>query len=502
MFFFQLFLLLLLFFIIFNLQSFFSFNFAFFIWCLRLDILPDFHKINSIINKISSQSSTQSSIEYYDIRFQKIKRRLATLNNDNSINIKTEVEKGIGARFLINGKWGFSSSTVPDFNDYNSISAIVHQAQLLGSIKVSSASDRVILAPDDRIYTTTVNLPSKKQELLSTEELTDYLKNLKYHLNPTELNVTINTKLEQIISSFISSNGSMIHQNQLRNISNFKAQQNFLSLSTTTGSLGNVGEETIDLNLIEGLELLNQDFNSFLKASIPPSGSFTVMLSPQATWTVIHESLGHAIEGDTVVEGKSLITPDKLGQKIASECVTVIDDPTIPTVGSFAYDDDGIKAAGKIIIEEGMFSDFLHNRESAGAVNSITTGNSKAKNYSFFPLVRMSNFYLESGNTSIEELKNFTGIYIEKCGSGISQPYSGEFRVPVILGYEIRCGDIIRPLRNFFIVENMLNFLSNISLVSSKSEYHINECGKRGQSVYQGSISPFTRVDNVQIRGK
>lgn len=466
-----------------------------------MDTIPDFHKITSIIDKVSIQTSTQSSIEYYDIRFQNIVRTFVTLSNDDSIHVKTDIENGIGVRFLINGKWGFSSSTILDFSDFNSISAIINHAQRLGSIKIPSASDRVILAPDDRTYITTVDLPSNKQELLSTESLADYLKDLKYQLHPTNLNITINTLLEQNSSSFISSNGSIIHQNLVRNISSFQARQNFLSLSTTTGSLGNVGEETIDLNLIEGLELVNQDFNSFLNASIPPSGNYSVMLSPQATWSVIHESLGHAIEGDTVVEGKSLITPDKLGHKIASECVTVIDDPTIPTIGSFAYDDDGIKAAGKIIVEEGMFSDFLHSRETAGAVNSITTGNSTAKNYSYFPLVRMSNFCLESGNASIEELKNFSGIYIEKCGSGISQPYSGEFRVPVILGYEVKNGDIIRSLRNFFIVENMLNFLSNIVLISSKSEYHVNECGKRGQSIYQGSISPYTRVDNVQIRG-
>ena len=160
-----------------------------------------------------------------------------------------------------------------------------------------------------------------------------------------------------------------------------------------------------------------------------------------------------------------------------------------------------MKASGSIVVEDGLLSDYLHNRETAGTLQTMSTANSRAEGFGNFPLVRMSNFFVEPGDLEIEELLKVKkkGIYILSAAGGIAESFSGAFRLPVQLAYEVKNGEITSPIRDFTVIGNMLSFLGRVDGVGNTMEHTAGICGKEGQIALQGAISPAIRVSQLKI---
>lgn len=219
----------------------------------------------------------------------------------------------------------------------------------------------------------------------------------------------------------------------------------------------------------------------------PPKGDIEIVVAPQVTGIMVHESAGHPYEADRIFgreaaqAGESFITKNMIGYKIGSDIVNVADDPTIEGgYGFYLYDNEGVKARRKYLIKEGKINEFLHNRETAAAMGVKSNGSSRAVDYDKESIVRMSNTFMLPGDYSerelIEDIK--LGVYIKNFmewnidDKRLNQKYVGAE------AYLIRNGEIKEPVINPTIETSSLKLYKAVVGVGNNVEYHAGNCGK------------------------
>ncbi len=448
---------------------------------------------------------SREQIKYADLRLQDLRELvLVFCKKDSFCDVLSSEQRqirGVGVRALSLGEWGFSSASLSSMEDIEETTKTA--ISLAKNVENLEFSKKINLADCERTYITTVTLPDKA-EILSIEEIVNQgiliLKSLDTPDYIDEIRLRVEMNVEDKI--FISTDGTQISQSKLSHLSTirFSGSKGVMrgNYSMKMGGLGNTPFNDLEKgNLLE--ESIKRTKN-VLEAKTVRSGNYPTILTPVPSWYLVHESLGHAVEADTVLSGRSIFS-GLLGHKIASQLVTIVDDPSVPSLGAYAYDDDGVKAAGSVIVEDGMLSDYLHNRETAGALSTMSTGNSRAEGFGNFPLVRMSNFFVEPGDMTIEELLDVEkrGIYIVNAGGGTADSFSGTFRLPVNLAYEVKNGEITTPIRNFTVIGNMLSFLGRVNGVGNRVVQTTGTCGKEGQIALQGALSPALRASQLTI---
>ena len=244
-----------------------------------------------------------------------------------------------------------------------------------------------------------------------------------------------------------------------------------------------------------------------LRASPPPSGVFPVIVSPQVSGILAHEALGHNLEGDHIIHGQSLLK-GKIGERIGSSFITLVDDPTYPgAYGSYFFDDEGIKGKKKILVKEGCICGFLHSLETAEILSQPPTGNARAENYHFPPLVRMSNTYFLPGQMQLEEMieKLKQGILVEKVGrGGYVLPEKGEFMLNIDYSFWIERGRKKKLLKNLSLSGNTLETLHGVKGASSHFSLSGSggTCGKEGQGVPVEDGGPYFLIEKMLVGGR
>ena len=228
-----------------------------------------------------------------------------------------------------------------------------------------------------------------------------------------------------------------------------------------------------------------------LKAKLPPSGEFNVILDPKLTGVFIHEALGHAVEADHVIKGESILE-NKINVQIASSIVNICDNPCIEkSFGFYFYDDEGVKARETRLIEKGVLKTYLHSRETAAKLNAELTANARAQSYAYEPIVRMSNTYIEPGDHSfeemLEEIKN--GVFLLGSKGGEVDPARGVFQFAAEHGFIVEKGEVKHAIKDVALSGETLEILKNIRAVSRDFELSIGFCGKEEQSVAVGDGS-------------
>ncbi len=238
-----------------------------------------------------------------------------------------------------------------------------------------------------------------------------------------------------------------------------------------------------------------------LRAKTPKAGIYPVVLAPEALGVFVHEAFGHLAEADLVVAGSVL--NGKRGEKVASELVTIVDDPDIEDgFGTIRFDDEGVKTARATIVEKGIHRQVMNDRLHAAMMGDDPTGNARAESFRYPPLVRMRNTYMLPGDHSLEELLEGIkfGYYIVATAGGQTN-LDGSFQVGVSEAYEIVNGEIGEPVRNLGIAGNTLETLLNIDAVGKDFELHYGRCDK-GQLVYVSDGGPHVRVRKMTVGGQ
>ena len=242
-----------------------------------------------------------------------------------------------------------------------------------------------------------------------------------------------------------------------------------------------------------------------LRAEPAPAGTMDVVLGPGWPGILLHEAIGHGLEGDFNRKGSSAFA-GLMGQRIASPGVTVLDDGTLPDRrGSITIDDEGTPSARNVLIEDGILVGYMQDRQNARLMGVAPTGNGRRESYAHAPMPRMTNTYMLGGDTTpgdlVAELKD--GIYAVGCGGGQVDITSGKFVFSASEAYLIENGKFGAPVKGATLIGNGPDSLTKVSMIGNDMELDngIGTCGKDGQGVPVGVGQPTLRIDGLTVGG-
>jgi TldD protein len=233
-----------------------------------------------------------------------------------------------------------------------------------------------------------------------------------------------------------------------------------------------------------------------------PAGEFTVVLSSEAGGTMIHEACGHGMEADLVLSGS--VYREKVGKKIASEKITVVDDGTDKNKrGTLNYDDEGTPTQRTVLIENGVLKGYMHSKITAKKFGVEPTGNGRRESYMVLPIVRMRNTMILPGEDDPKDIIKSVkyGIFVRKMGGGQVDVISGDFQFGVDEGYIIENGEIKQSIRGASLVGNGLKVLESIDMVGNDLGYGVGTCGKDGQGAPVSDAQPTIRIPKLIVGG-
>jgi TldD protein len=239
-------------------------------------------------------------------------------------------------------------------------------------------------------------------------------------------------------------------------------------------------------------------------AQAAPAGTYTVVLSSEAGGTLIHESVGHGLEADLNLKGLSVYS-GRIGEKVASELITVVDDGRDPGQrGTAAMDDEGTPTQRTVLIEKGILKTYLSDRKHAEELGIRRSGNARRESFRHLPICRMTNTMIAPGESDPEAIVRSVkdGIFVKKMGGGQVDVVSGNFAFEVTECYRIRDGKLAEPLRGATLVGQGPKLMSEIDMVGWDLGYSTGTCGKDGQGAPVADAQPTLRIPSVVIGGK
>lgn len=243
---------------------------------------------------------------------------------------------------------------------------------------------------------------------------------------------------------------------------------------------------------------------TIVKAEYAPSGTMPVVIDNGFGGVLFHEACGHGLEATSVAKGISVYS-NKIGEKIASSLVTAIDDGTIENAwGSQKYDDEGNLTQKNILIENGILKSYLIDRLNGKIMNKKSSGSGRRESYKFEPTSRMTNTYIDNGESTFEEIISDTeyGIYAKYLGGGSVNTATGQFNFAVKEGYIIRNGKIEEPVRGATLIGTGSEILKDIDMVANNLEYAQGACGSISGTVPVNVGQPTLRIKKIIVGGR
>ncbi|NOQ38224.1 TldD/PmbA family protein [archaeon] len=443
---------------------------------------------------------------YADIRCSDKEITSLTQKNGKIEDITTGNSFSLGFRVLYKGSWGFAST-----DDISRLAGIAETAfRIAKSIQDANNSKDVVLA---ETKTVEKDIDVKYKIDLKDMSIDDRINFAKAgYKGATEVSDKIKSVSLMYGDScarnvFASSEGTYITSNP----------QYFKYYVFSTAKQGDRREESFDRYAsFSGIdELIRRDpariaasasreAVKLLGAVYPPSGKMPVILHPTIGGLFVHEAVGHASEADHAM--KESIFNSKLGEKIGSDNLNIVDDPNLNGKhGSYMYDDEGVRGKKTVIFRKGVLESYLHSRETAGFVGVEPTGNGRAQSPGFLPIVRMSNTYFDKGNMETDELFEGVkkGLYMKGFKGGEVNPVDGTFTFGVEQGYMIENGKKTKLVKDCAMSGLTLDVLKNIDAVGKDLWLDgVGFCGKEGQAVPVSDGGPHFRVSELLVGGQ
>jgi len=442
---------------------------------------------------------------YIDVRLQIVRGTKVKVRNGLIQSITPSVSRGIGVRVLIENSWGFSSTTRVDRE----------------SIKrcVDMAIKNALLMSSDVSQTNMASTPAVREDVLINEAD-------KVSATPMETKIKVLLEIDKVtrkVGESIKSTISYVDQYEEKiigtsegSIVRLEESWLFLTVLAYAHEAGLIQSYRTRFGTLGGFDKLwKTDYESIgkkaaeraknlLKAETTPAGKFTIIMDNDLAGLLAHEAFGHAAEADSVMNGSSVLI-GRLGQKVASELVTIIDDATYKEgFGSYKYDDEGVKGQRKLIVHRGILKGFLSNKETSYRLDIPLTGNARAESFGYPPIVRMSNTFFERGDLSFEELIEDVkyGIYAKGGRGGQVSSIDGVFQFTAQEAFLVEKGEITKPLRDFCMSGFILSTLKKISGIGKDFQLSPGFCGKNGQVVRGSSGGPHLRVEEITVGGQ
>ncbi|PKM31367.1 MAG: metalloprotease TldD [Gammaproteobacteria bacterium HGW-Gammaproteobacteria-11] len=242
-----------------------------------------------------------------------------------------------------------------------------------------------------------------------------------------------------------------------------------------------------------------------LEAVAAPAGSMPVVMGPGWSGVLLHEAVGHGLEGDFNRKGSSAYS-GRIGEQVASPLCTIVDDGTLPgRRGSLSMDDEGQQTNCTTLIENGILRGYMQDKHNARLMGVPATGNGRRESYAHLPMPRMTNTYMLAGESDPEEIIRSVkkGIYCANLGGGQVDITSGKFVFSTSEAYLIEDGKITAPVKGATLIGNGPEVMNRVSMVGHDLQLDsgVGTCGKDGQSVPVGVGQPTLKIDQITVGG-
>ena len=242
-----------------------------------------------------------------------------------------------------------------------------------------------------------------------------------------------------------------------------------------------------------------------LESRPAPAGEMTVVLGNGWPGVLLHEAVGHGLEGDFNRKESSLFT-GKIGQLVTSPLCTIVDDGTLQNRrGSITVDDEGVPSQCNVLIKDGVLQGYMQDKMNARLMGAEPTGNGRRESYAHLPMPRMTNTYMQEGNSEFEEMIESVkhGIFAPHFGGGQVDITSGKFTFSTSEAYLIENGKITKPVKGATLIGSGIEVMQQVSMVGNKVELDdgIGVCGKDGQSIPVGVGQPALKIEKITVGG-
>lgn len=444
----------------------------------------------------------EAGVDYGDVRFDS--SRSTGISKDKAEeNISYGSSEGFHLRVLKGGEWRAVSLAGVDKKE------IATAAMKLSKFTPTTKAKSLYKSLEPWILDEEVKV-RKKFSNVGLEEKTELVRDLFGRLMADERIVNAAVRYGEGISTkaFVNTEGSELRFRapvvRFILIAYAKAGKNVQMDLQVDGRYG-VGYEFIEgTDFDEACMETSKGAIALLDAEQAPSGKLPVVLDPDMTGLIAHESFGHGLEADQVLRNRSFLS-EKLNERVASEDVTIVDNSAYENAyGTYAFDDEGIKSKRNVLVQNGVLSGFLHSRETASSLKTSPTGNGRAQNFSRKIYVRMSNTYFEKGDWNLEEMLEDInhGVYLEKSSHGMEDPLGGGIQVSSVKGHIIEHGKLTKLLRPISLSGKVLELLQKVDAVGGDFKLHPGTCGKGYEDwVRVSSGGPSIRVKEAIVSG-
>ena len=444
----------------------------------------------------------QKNIQYSDVRADQQIKNSALIENNDIEHIKNNENKGVGVRLIKNGTWSFCSITNP--NSFDEIKDILDNT-------IKNSDYRKIKNKKIKLHSNTVNKKEINFPVLKKTDIEELTK-IGFECNKiisstpkiiksiTHASYTTNSKY------FVNSEGSEILQNFTDTIMEMVATAHesgqTQSVNITEGGRG--GLELITNKIQQSAKEISKKASELIYAKPVKEEKATVVMNPDFVSLLTHEILGHPSEADRVL-GKEMAWAGgawwkgKIGDKIGSEKLNVFDDPTIKeSLGWYYFDDEGVETKKTTLVENGVLKNHMQNRETSEIFNTIPTGNMRATDYRFMPLIRMACTCIGNGDQSVNEIikdvKN--GYYISNMKVPSIDMNRYNWNISCQYAQKIENGEITDLLRDVIVMGTAPEFFNSIDACGNDFTVRpITNCGKGDpmQSMMMGNGGPTIR---------
>jgi TldD protein len=455
--------------------------------------------IEKIMNRLLS-----SSVDAADIYFQSSHAESWVMEGGIIKEGSHNIEQGAGVRAVSGEKTGFAYSDRIELpvllEAANNVKAIVRQGQ--------NAQVGLVKAANWPLYYPVTN-PLKS---LTDQQKIDLLRQVESETRK------LDQRIEEVIVSLIGAHESILVANQDGSLA--ADVRPLVRMNVTViveengrreqGSMGGGGRSDYsyfisrDQALEYGKEAVRQALVN-LEAEETPAGNMTVVLGPGWPGILLHEAIGHGLEGDFNRKGTSAFS-GRVGERVASGLCTVVDDGTLPgRRGSLSIDDEGTPTEKTVLIENGILKGYMQDKLNARLMGVKPTGNGRRESYANLPMPRMTNTYMLAGAHNPEEIIKSVkkGLYAKNFAGGQVDITSGKFVFSASEAYLIENGKITRAVKGATLIGNGPDVLTKVSMVGTDLELDsgVGTCGKDGQSVPVGVGQPTLKIDGLTVGG-
>lgn len=414
------------------------------------------------------------------------------------------IEKGVGVRAVSGEKTGYA------YSDNISLDALTQAAVAARSIAYQSSLKPIALQSNHNLIQRYAPINpieglNKQEKIKLLESIDKYARSLDPRV--VQVNASLSASYEVVMIAGLQAQPIADIRPMVSVSVSVVVEQNGRKES---GRSGGGGRYSFDTFLAEdlGLEFAKSAVREALinlDAVEAPAGTMTVVLGAGWPGVLLHEAVGHGLEGDFNRKGLSAFA-GRLGQQVAAKGITVVDDGTLMNRrGSISVDDEGTPSQCTTLIEDGILVNYMQDNLNAKLMGMRSTGNCRRESYAHVPMPRMTNTYMQNGAYSPEEIIRSVkkGIYAANFGGGQVDITSGQFVFSASEAYLIEDGQITTPVKGATLIGNGPEVMKKISMIGNNLmlDAGLGTCGKEGQSVPVGVGQPTLKIDELTVGG-